>query len=453
MSTVDILAIGDHNFPDMAEWICDTHGSSSATSMPYHPALVPTEKDNLNSHDSRSGLMTEKETGMENSVGMGDIKMESQDKPKRSFDTSDDQTQIEQAPPEVHLKSEVNLPKRVRSTSPQSDVSHRAAKKVRVDERASGGPVGISRSAVATREAKAKMMSGEFQMDEDQLARFKQEILYLDPHADFLFGEKWKIYHSKCKKWYVMNEAYSAKIFRNHCNSAKGYNACQKKDGGSTKTIGNYFALGSKEKSKEKSERKFKETKSEPQPCGGITEAINPRVTVYLTRTGDDGGGAPSINAITKELYPNYKGHYSGLSAKRKAAIDKTQTHRRTWRIDRKQQAVYSTCCQKLVAEPLPSADSIYLCTKCASVDSSQAFKSALRRDVPSNQNFRFLNVKYKNDQLGLIFAKTKGLEDLFLEKVNHLVTLQKCCTELSVGHQGLCLCSIRPWCLKGKIQ
>jgi hypothetical protein len=62
------------------------------------------------------------------------------------------------------------------------------------------------------------------------------------------------------------------------------------------------------------------------------------------------------------------------------------------------------------------------------------------------------LNSRYKNEQLGLIFAKANGLEDLFMEKVSHLI-MQGYFTKSSVGHQRLCLCSIRPWSVKRQIQ
>ena len=75
-------------------------------------------------------------------------------------------------------------------------------------------------------------------------------------------------------------------------------------------------------------------------PNQGCVAAVNARVTVYLTWTGDDGGGAPSVNVIMKKLFPNYKGYYSSLSVKKKAAVDTTQAHRRTWQINQKQQAV-----------------------------------------------------------------------------------------------------------------
>jgi hypothetical protein len=412
MSTVEILAIGDHNFPDMAEWICDTHVNGNAMNVSSRQILTRARKGSHNKPSlGVSEVVIEKEVEMEDPAGISDIEMdnpESRLETPKDKDTEDKdiESHMEQVTSEQQLKSDVPTSKRARSISPQSGAGDWVAKQVRVDKscspgkdtsltldhrkypagvvaqvnqlvvRNSGsseGPVGISHSAVTTRETKAKMMSGEFVMDERRLERFKQEIQHLDSHADFLFGEKWKIYHSKCQKWYVMNEAYSAKIFRNHCNGAKGYKACRAKGEGSTKTIGNYFVSGNKE---EKARQSC--GKSESGPCGGITEAVNTRVAVYLTRTGDDGGGAPSVNSITKELYPRYRGHYSHLSAKKKAAVDKTQAHRRTWRIDRKQQAVYSTICQKIVAKPLQSSSSIYLCTECNLVNSSQAFKSAL---------------------------------------------------------------------------
>jgi hypothetical protein len=44
-----------------------------------------------------------------------------------------------------------------------------------------------------------------------------------------------------------------------------------------------------------------------------------------------------------------------------------------------------------------------------------------LAKPLPAPGNYKYLNTKYKNEQLGILYAKSEGLEALLSDKVNHL--------------------------------
>ena len=64
------------------------------------------------------------------------------------------------------------------------------------------------------------------------------------------------------------------------------------------------------------------------EPCPGLDEQWYKQVGHYLDRTATAGGGAPSVNKLSYELY-NKK--YMSLSKKRKQKVKAMQQHRWLW--------------------------------------------------------------------------------------------------------------------------
>ena len=110
-------------------------------------------------------------------------------------------------------------------------------------------------------------------------------------------------------------------------------------------------------------------------PCPGITEADDPKVKKYLTRTAALGGGGRSLAEIAKTLF---KKCFSKLKMdKNRQRVEDQQMHEWKWRNDHANMRVFSASCQHQVLDrphplwPLP-------CLECKSILQSKAFKNVI---------------------------------------------------------------------------
>jgi hypothetical protein len=290
--------------------------------------------------------------------------------------------------------------------------------------------IGISRSATASRKLKQSMLDGSFQVNSQKQDNYEQEIRIVDREAAFQYGSTWTVYHSRCGKWFTMSEAYNTTKFKLHvkgCKASPGktstMTAWAKKLGWKVKDKSSTLAssivtcdepdtaIGVKRPRMEITEEMAVEQLKPPHylPCPGITAKTDPRVAVYLLRTGASGGGARSVTAIAQERFGV---SFKDLGHDDQELVHKLQQHEHTWRNDHVNKAVFSTKCNRRVDLEHQC------CVLCLHVLNSRAFKNTLRVPLPPNSNYKFLNHQYRNESLGLIYAKSAGLQELFEDEV-----------------------------------
>ena len=151
-------------------------------------------------------------------------------------------------------------------------------------------------------------------------------------------------------------------------------------------------------------------------PCPGITEADNPKVVQYLKRTGALGGGGRSLPAIAKGLFNKLFSKVT-MEKNRQKVVD-TQMHEWKWRNDHANLRVFSTSCQKKVADRSAAAKRSKPCSECHAVLQSKAFKNAIRRPIPSDKKIIFVNHRFRNKLLGRIYARTIGVREIVEDEV-----------------------------------
>lgn len=108
------------------------------------------------------------------------------------------------------------MPAAFKDEWPSDDESHETAPPAAKKARTIFGVVGISASAVASKEVKLSMADGSLEIDPVNLERYKEKCRAVDGLAEFRQGEKWQVFHSVCAKWYTMKEAYQAFRFKEH---------------------------------------------------------------------------------------------------------------------------------------------------------------------------------------------------------------------------------------------
>ncbi|KAF8167513.1 hypothetical protein B0H34DRAFT_854442 [Crassisporium funariophilum] len=272
---------------------------------------------------------------------------------------------------------------------------------------------GTSRSATASRIRREKLRNGTLKIEEWRYEAWKKKVLKDDSKATFHPQDKFRPRHSSCGKYVRMKDPCNIGRWNVHIESCKAEKS--KKRAGGTPTL---FQMGwakvtKKQKVSNDSEDDDSEGESEPEldevPCPGITVLDDPRVLQYLKRTGASGGGGRSLPVIAKGLFRKL---FSELSRdkNRKVVVD-TQMQEWKWKNDHVNHRVYATCCQQRVTDRSPKPP--HPCPACGIVLRSRAFKSAIRKPIPTDKASKFVNHRFRNPLLGSIFARTIGVREI----------------------------------------
>lgn len=280
---------------------------------------------------------------------------------------------------------------------------------------------GTSRSAKASRAMRENFRGGTLNVKAWRIEAWKKKVLKDDPKAEFDPNDISRARHSGCGKYIKMKEPCNIGRWKDHLQ------ACNKK---STKKPAagtpSLFQLGwakvtqaGKKKKVSDDHNNNSESGSEPEldnvPCPGITVSDTPHVLRYLKRTGAAGGGGRSLPVISKQFF---KKLFSQLSKKanRKVVVD-TQMQEWKWRNDHVNHRVYAITCQKTVVDRSPKPP--HPCAECSIVLRSKAFKSAIRKPIPSDKNSKFINYRFRNPLLGSIYARTVGVREIVEDEVH----------------------------------
>ena len=291
-----------------------------------------------------------------------------------------------------------------------------------------------SRSTIASRRLRELVKSGEFVADERKRKRFEEKCAEMDHGARFDYRDtSWQVLHSNCLKWYRMSEPYNTTKFKSHTRTCKAKgkdrntsittffkprdpNDAEAKTKITASARKQIFVGGNTSTSPlTKPPHSDNELVAQAQPCCGISDIHNPLVSTYVSRTVVDGAGSISLQKATNRLYGDHV-KYSELTNKQKATVALTQSHLRSWTINREHRVVFSTNCTKWVQRgqrPLKT-----ICGNCEKVASSDAFKRALRVKPPPLERMKYIPVKYRGslEDLGTKFAKIRGLSELLHE-------------------------------------
>lgn len=117
---------------------------------------------------------------------------------------------------------------------------------------------------------------------------------------------------------------------------------------------------------------------------------------------------------IAKEIYGKIFSNLRKESTKKRVA-DKQQ-HEWQWRNDHANLHVFSTSCQRLVADS--GQKRLTPCSDCYSVLKSKAFKNPIAKPSPDKKNFIYVNHRYRNTLLGAIYAREIGVQEIIESEV-----------------------------------
>ncbi|KAJ6522433.1 hypothetical protein DFH09DRAFT_1421922 [Mycena vulgaris] len=276
-------------------------------------------------------------------------------------------------------------------------------------KKASG--TGTSKSAVAAQALRDAYNSGELTVetaDPAKYARWKKKLLADDPKVVFHPTDVKRARHSKCGAYVLMGEAYQTGKWTFHLDKdCRVLHPESKKRKGPGKGLTDVPTLTNLWKGKKPSAkgRGARETR----PCPGITVADCPRLPMYLKRTGAFGGGGRSVTAIAREKFGKLFRFLKGANQK---IVTDQQLHERKWTNDHSNMRVFSTTCNKNVSAPQNGSRTLP-CSGCSSILGNPRFKQAIRRPIPDDENYIYVNEKYRNQLLGGLYARSIGLKEI----------------------------------------
>ncbi|KAF8877790.1 hypothetical protein BD779DRAFT_1448231 [Infundibulicybe gibba] len=146
-------------------------------------------------------------------------------------------------------------------------------------------------------------------------------------------------------------------------------------------------------------------------PCPGLQEARYEKIGVYLDRTGALGGGAPSVSAIAHELFGK---RFRKLSVPRKKQVKLAQKHEWLWHNDHGNGTVFSASCMKVASDRrYHDPNRPWPCWKCQSLLSTKTFQNLIRISPPPDENYKYINMEYRNEWLGSLYGRSVGLREI----------------------------------------
>lgn len=274
----------------------------------------------------------------------------------------------------------------------------------------------IVKSTLWSRIQNRRFLLGDFVQSSERDTKFRNKILELDSNATILDPKT--VRHFKCGGELKMKEPYNTGNFKTHIKNCKGTPKSHKLPAGGMKTIDSFFAkagLGpvTSISNVSKPSDKLK------LPCPGLGEASFSQIRDYLERTGANGGGAPSVSFLATDLFGK---KYRYLSKSRKQQVKMAQRHEWLWHNHHSEGAVYSTNCTKEAQyNSGPSSSTSHSesnphllpCKNCSNLFKLKTFKNILRVPRPADEDYKHINVEYRNERLASLFGRCKGLREI----------------------------------------
>lgn len=301
------------------------------------------------------------------------------------------------------------------------------------------GPIGVGKSTINRNKLLEEMRNGTLNIRDKQQKNYEEKVRGMDRHAEFRYGQDgWFVFHSPCGKWEKMKEPYNTDRVTSHLARCKVLEA-RRRDVLKGSAVKGADSEEIHMPAPARSLHHWLSTTTplqqsiplvippqsifEESPCTGLTDAIDPRISVYLGRTGARGGGSRSETVIAQELYGS-KTKFGKLTESKKEKVRLIQQHDNRWRNEHDLRKVFSVVCQKRVAtftgktSRLPTDRELALqttCSECKSVYALKSFKTAINKSKKTSkpENQKFLNKRFQNEALSKLFLRCQGLQVL----------------------------------------
>jgi hypothetical protein len=270
---------------------------------------------------------------------------------------------------------------------------------------------GQSKSAIAEREQRRLVAAGIFEVSTKRWENFQEKCRELDDDAGFDLDRPQEVMCSYCQKWIKMKAVYSLARFAEH--RTKPCKAPPPVDD-KIQTLAQFGLSSSAPCPCPSATKPVKVSK----PCPGLTEKLDARIGYYLTHTSVTGAGSKDERHYSLK---HFQKEFKDLDPEERACVRTAQLQDRIWRLDTTPgiMAVFATgnipCLKDFLVDP-DDLLSETPCEPCRLVLASRAFTITLNKQRAGRETAKFTPGIYRNAVLGKIYARYKGLEELFLE-------------------------------------
>ena len=133
--------------------------------------------------------------------------------------------------------------------------------------------------------------------------------------------------------------------------------------------------------------------------------------------------------------------------------MDDVQHLEHQWRNNHTNLRIFSTACKGWIHKT--KTDPTSHCSECHSLLSNNQFKIALRKPVPADENYIFVNRRFQHSILGEHYARAKGLKNLIETAVCYpwLAYFSPLLNCYFTGCETLSICALCGRCIGRQIQ
>ena len=146
-------------------------------------------------------------------------------------------------------------------------------------------------------------------------------------------------------------------------------------------------------------------------PCPGLTpmnvpHALKQKLERYFIRSPVPGGGGPTPDQVTQDLFPGEE--YTDLTDRQKNSVRSAQRQQYQWRNHADIETVFSASCEREVR--VRGGTGALPCPECAKVLANRRFKQAISLPLPDKTNQKYMPKKLLNETAIEHYARATGL-------------------------------------------
>ncbi|KAN0130335.1 hypothetical protein V8E53_011848 [Lactarius tabidus] len=273
----------------------------------------------------------------------------------------------------------------------------------------------LSKTVANKRELNKAIEAGTFKRNQCKWAKFKMKISEIDPLSEVDDDNPKRVrdvLHIKCGKVIRMATAYDVSLFKHHVQSCKSQTA---RAGMHTLDRGLSFVFLQCDGSPSLANSSARDDLTSMWPCPGLSGDTDPQIENYSLRTTVPSAGGTSIENVAHNMY---KRAYKDLTRDEKQAVHNGKMHMHRWSLEHQQRCIFAIgikpCLRTVPHNANSNTRSPQPCEACSSLLRDHAFRTAISRIIPEDENRKFTPHLYQATEIVKIHAKHSGLGSIF---------------------------------------
>ena len=265
------------------------------------------------------------------------------------------------------------------------------------------GQPGLSKQAVSKRRVLDQIRDGTFVQNPKRWDVFKSKLSKLDPRFEVSETDPTlarSVKHLRCRAWIQMAAPYDTERFKGHVKRCSYSTAA-----GGMITLDKFIL---KPKSAQLSTSpNSSDSSSSPSrvalPCPGLTKKDDPRIAQYVKRTSVNSAGGSDIHDVAMDLFSKL---FKNLTSDEKDIVRQKQIQTHSWSVDRMRKSVHAIGKSPCAGNAQQAKDgTLIACIQCLALLSLHAFRNAISREPPKDENRVYVPHKFQPAEVGKLYG------------------------------------------------